>query len=165
MPYGAILKIAIPLAIGLVIGLAINAWRYGADIAELKADHAVELKRISDTAAEALQAALRRQADAENRAAEIDVLRTEELANAQAENDRLRNAVADGERRLRIKATCPASPGGVPGAAPAAGLAPSEAVELDREAEQAVFDLRSDLIRDRAMILGLQDYVRDVCRR
>lgn len=162
--YGVVLKFGALVATGLAIGLTINAWRYEAQLGSLRADHAIELKSISEAAERATNAAIERQTQAEARAAAIDTERTKELNDAQAENDRLRNAVADGQRRLRIQASCPA-PDGVPDASGAASVDDAGTVELGRDAERVVFDLRAALIRDRAMIQGLQQYVRDVCLR
>lgn len=162
MQYRAMLKIALPFAIGLMVGLAVNAWRYGADIADLKAQYAVERQTLAEAHAKQLQDALAKQKAAEARVAALDEQHTKELSDAQAENNRLRDAVADGERRLRIKANCPAA-NGVSETSGASGVADDGTVELDRETGSLVFSLRSDLIRARAMIRGLQDYVREVC--
>ncbi|MCF5806479.1 lysis protein, partial [Pseudomonas tremae] len=70
-------------------------------------------------------------------------------------------AVADGSYRLRIKAFCPA----MPSAAGTAGLADAGSAELAADARSDYFTLRDELALSRQMILGLQDYIRQVVQR
>jgi prophage endopeptidase len=94
----------------------------------------------------------------------IDQRNTTELSNALTENDRLRRSVGDGTGRLRIRATCPAS-GSVPTTAEAARLADADSAELAADARPDYFTLRDQLALSRQMILGLQDYIRQVVQR
>lgn len=94
----------------------------------------------------------------------IDQRNTTELSNALTENDRLRRTVGDGSSRLWIRATCPAS-GSVSTAAEAAGLADAGSAELAADARSDYFTLRDQLALSRQMILGLQDYIRQVVQR
>ena len=94
----------------------------------------------------------------------IDQRNTTELSNARTENDRLRRSVGDGTGRLRIRATCPAS-GSVSTTAEAAGLADAGSAELAADARSDYFALRDQLALSRQMILGLQDYIRQVVQR
>lgn len=91
----------------------------------------------------------------------IDTQRTEALTRALDETKRLQRAVADRDQRLLVHATCPA----VPGAAGTAGLADAGSAELTADARSAYFTLRDELARSREMILGLQDYIRQVVHR
>lgn len=91
----------------------------------------------------------------------VDQQHTEELSHARAENDRLRADVAAGGRRLLVKAACPAVPAD-PGTA---GVADADAAELAADARPDYHALRSQLALSRQMILGLQQYVREVCVR
>ncbi|WP_460098265.1 lysis protein [Pseudomonas sp. H3_C08] len=93
---------------------------------------------------------------------EIDRARTEELNHARTEIDTLRLDVADGRQRLRVKATCSAT---TPDATGAGGLADADTAELAADARPDYFTLRDQLALSRQMILGLQDYVRQVCLR
>lgn len=90
----------------------------------------------------------------------IDRNRTQELNDARTEIDTLRLDVADGRQRLRLKATCrvatPATTGGVADAGTA---------ELAADARSDYFTLRDQLALSKQMILGLQDYVHQVCLR
>lgn len=155
-------RLLIPLLAGLIAGLVVSGWHCGARLAELRADHAEQLAAIAAESQRVTIEALQKQQAAEQALADLDQLHTKELTDAQAENDRLRTAVADGTRRLRIAAKCPAN---LPDATGAAGLDHDGTVELDRATGQTVYQLRESLIADRAKILALQAYVREVCRR
>ena len=94
---------------------------------------------------------------------QVDQKHTEELNHARAENDALRRDVDDGRQRLRIRATCkPAVPITATGAA---GVADAGTAELAADARSDYFTLRDQLALSRQMILGLQDYTRQVCLR
>ena len=94
---------------------------------------------------------------------QVDQKNTEELNHARAENDALRRDVDDGRQRLRIRATCkPAVPITATGAA---GVADAGTAELAADARSDYFTLRDQLALSRQMILGLQDYTRQVCLR
>ena len=93
---------------------------------------------------------------------QVDQKNTEELNHVRAENDALRLAVDDGRQRLRIRATC--SPA-VPATAGGARLADAGTAELAADARSDYFTLRDQLALSRQMILGLQDYTRQVCLR
>jgi len=93
---------------------------------------------------------------------EIDRARTQELNHARTEIDTLRLDVADGRQRLRFKGTCSTT---TPDATGAGGLADAGTAELAADARPDYFTLRDQLALSRQMILGLQDYVRQVCLR
>ena len=92
----------------------------------------------------------------------IDLQRTQALNDERIENDGLRRAVGAGLKRLRLNATCsvPATP-----AAGAGGVADAGTAELAADARSDYFTLRDQLALSRQMILGLQDYTRQVCQR
>lgn len=91
-----------------------------------------------------------------------DQKNTEELNHVRAENDALRLAVNDGRQRLRIRATCRPA---VSTATGAASVADAGTAELAADARSDYFTLRDQLALSRQMILGLQDYTRQVCQR
>jgi len=94
----------------------------------------------------------------------IDQRNTRELTDALTENERLRRAVSDGSGRLHVRAACPAG-GSVPATAGTARVVDAERPELAADARPDYFTLRDQLAVSRQMILGLQQYVRDVCQR
>jgi prophage endopeptidase len=92
----------------------------------------------------------------------IDRNRTQELTDARTEIDALRLDVADGRQRLRVKATCSSTPSN---ATVAGGVADASSAELAADARPDYFTLRDQLALSKQMILGLQDYVSQVCLR
>ena len=92
----------------------------------------------------------------------IDLKNTTELTHVRTENQNLRRAVDDGTKRLRIRATCPAS---VPATTGAGGLADAGTAELTADARPDYFTLRDQLALSRQMILGLQQHIVRVCQR
>ncbi|KAA0983761.1 lysis protein [Pseudomonas sp. ANT_J28] len=92
----------------------------------------------------------------------IDLKNTTELDHVRTENQGLRRAVDDGTKRLRIRATCPAS---VPATTDAGGLADAGTAELTADARPDYFTLRDQLALSRQMILGLQQHIVRVCQR
>jgi prophage endopeptidase len=93
---------------------------------------------------------------------DIDRTRTQELNHARTEIDTLRLAVADGRQRLRFKATCSVT---TPENTGAGGVADAGTAELAADARPDYFTLRDQLALSKQMILGLQDYVHQVCLR
>lgn len=145
-------------------GWMVRGWRADAEISRIKAADALEQKRLSDAATEASEKARKTEKDWQAKLAERDEQHLKEMQNAKQENERLRAAVDAGVVQLRVRAKCPAAPASVVrSAAPAPGVDDGGTVELDAGARQHYFALRAGIKRDREMILGLQDYVRDVC--
>jgi prophage endopeptidase len=92
----------------------------------------------------------------------IDLKRTLELDDERASNLELRRAVDERRQRLRINATCSAA--GTEKAS-AGGVADAGTAELAADARPDYFTLRDQLALSKQMILGLQDYVHQVCLR
>ncbi|SFU80980.1 lysis system i-spanin subunit Rz [Pseudomonas sp. OV546] len=92
----------------------------------------------------------------------IDLKRTLELDHERASNLELRRAVDGGRQRLRVNATCSAAS---TEKARAGGVADAVTAELAADARPDYFTLRDQLARSKQMILGLQDYVHQVCLR
>lgn len=123
---------------------------YTKTIATNEASRQADLTLIANAAAQQAREALAKQQDAEQKLASLDKTATEQKDKANAENESLRRAVADGTRRLRIAGTCSAvsGSGNVSKTAGAASVGDAGTVELSRETGQAVLDLRRDLIAD-----------------
>lgn len=158
----AVIAVALFLA-GGTVAWCWQANAYGRVIATNEADHQVDLTTIANAGAAQARQALVKQQDAEQKLAALDKTATEEKDKANAENEKLRRAVADGTRRLRIAGSCSAGSGNVSGTASAASVGDAGSVELSRETGQAVLDLRRDLISDQAALRAAQAYIRDVC--
>lgn len=158
----------IALALGLLIAGIAQEWRYDAKLAGLASAHAKELKEISDEAAKQRGEALTEQQALQQQAQTRDQQHTQELANEQSENERLRrlysgaSSDADGLRkRLRVQAKCPAATGGnVPETAGTGRVGDAAGVELSDAAGQDVFDIRRGIVSDQRKLAYLQDYAR-----
>lgn len=93
-------------------------------------------------------------------AAANDLKHTQELTHALDDIEDLRRAVAAGNQRLFVKATCSDA---MPASAGAAGVADGTTAELTADARPDYFTLRKQLAHTRQMILGLQDHIRSFC--
>ncbi|HUD52795.1 lysis system i-spanin subunit Rz [Parvibaculum sp.] len=139
--------------LGIVLGvLFVGFMAYERGYAEGNADR----KALTDEAAVAAS----EQARAKERGlqAQIDAL-SAQLEKERHENEireaALRADVADGKRRLSVRAACPARVPGDPGAA---GSGDDAAVELAPEARRAYFDLRAAIIADDRALRACQGY-------
>lgn len=150
---------------GCFAGAYVQDLRFSAKISDLKRQHSDQLKAVSDQAQKDTAAALQRTKNAQA-AAELDKQKTEELANAKAENDRLRADVAAGTRRVRIAAanlaTCQLTAGRGAGGG---GVGDAVQIDLTPEGGRAVLDLRESTERDNTVIEYLQDYVKKVVKQ
>lgn len=147
------------LAAGLaaVVVASCTSWaargmRADADIAKLKADHAAAT-------------AAHRQAEIwQQRVADLDQTHLEELNREKAENERLRDDLRAGARRVSIAARCPAGGGGVRQAAGAAGMDDAaQRAELDPQAAGDLAAIAGDGDAAARKLTALQSYVKDVC--
>ena len=142
----------------------VDTWRYGKQLTDLSASHQADLTTISNAAAAQARQALERQQATQKALAELDAKATTEKAHALAENEKLRADVAAGDRRLRIAGRCSASSSNLPDTSSTARMDDGRTVELAGAVGRTVFDIRAGIIKDRAALKGLQQYVREVCR-
>ena len=164
MTPGRWLALVVLVAIACFSTWKVDAWRYGKELASMSAAHQSDLSAIISTANTQVRQALDKQQAAEQARAEIDARTTKEKANALAENEKLRADVAAGDRRLRIAGRCSASSSNLPDTTSAARLDDGGTVELAGAAGRTVFDIRAGIIKDRAALKGVQEYVLRVCR-
>ncbi|UKK33570.1 lysis protein [Citrobacter freundii] len=123
-------------------------------------DNATEFKRQRDKATEQLSLANDTIADMQTRqrdVAALDAKYTKELADANAENNRLRADVVAGKRRLQVAATCAKSTTG------ASSMGDGESPRLTADAELNYYRLRSGIDRITAQVNYLQEYIRTQC--
>ena len=144
-----------------LIVLALVVW-IGFDILEGQRDTAREERDAAQSEVNGLREAARISGEMLAARDDIDRTRTQELNHARTENETLRRGVDDGRQRLRIRATCRAA---VPTTTGAASVADAGTAELAADARSDYFTLRDPLALSRQMILGLQDYTRQVCQR
>ena len=152
------------VVIACVATWKVDAWRYGKELASLTAAHQADLTTISNAAATQVRQALEKQQATQKALAELDAKATTEKARDLAENERLRADVAAGDRRLRIAGRCSTSSSDLPDTTNTARLDDDGTVELARAAGRTVFDIRAGIIKDRAALKGLQEYVSRVCQ-
>lgn len=158
----AVMAVAL-FAAGATVSWVWQANAYGKVIATNEAGRQADLASIANAGANQARRALGKQQEAEQRLAALDRTATEEKVKANAENETLRRAVADGTRRLRIAGSCGTGGGNVPGATRAAGVGDAGSVELTAAVGQAVLDIRAGIIADQAALKAAQLYIRDVC--
>ncbi|EAV2866419.1 lysis protein [Salmonella enterica] len=140
----------------LLIVVAALAWT---------ADHyhgnAVKYKSQRDTATHNLKLANATITDMQTRqrnVAALDAKYTKELADAKAENDRLRADVVAGKRQLQLRATCTANR--TPGTS---GMDAEFSPRLTADAELNYWRLRDGIDTVTKQLSGLQDYVKTQC--
>lgn len=172
---GGLLLVAI--LVSAYVSWALTSNSYQGDIAALKKEHADQVAQyerdigaIKAKAQEETAAAITRMKAAQDALAILDQQKSQELANAQAENDALKRDVADGTRRVRIlqanlSSGCSANSNASGGNTGTGSVGNGTAVELTAEAGRTVLDLRQDIIRDQAKLTYLQGYVRDVVKQ
>ena len=145
---------ALVICIIVCLSWAVNHYRDNAITYKEQRDKKVsELKQVTATIADILQ----RQRDV----AALDEKYSRELADAKAENDALRDDVAAGRRRLRIRAVCQT----VREATAASGMGNAAAPRLADTAERDYFTLRERLIIMQKQLEGAQLYIREQCLR
>lgn len=141
------------LVIALIGVLAFSVNRYR--------DNAITYKDQRDKAAKNLITANATIKDMQVRqrdVAALDAKYTKELADANAENNRLRADVVAGKRRLQIAATCSKDE-----TAGASGLVDGSSPRLTADAELNYWRLRDGIDTVTKQLTGLQEYVRTQC--
>jgi len=156
------------LVSGLIVYQAQNM-RFERKISDNQAAFDRTLSAITTKAQQDTADAIQRMKDAQAAAADLDAKATQDLANAKAENDRLRADVAAGTRRVRLAsadlATCKLTSGR---GASSSGVGDGVQIDLSPEGGRAVLDLRESAETDGKVIAYLQGYIRDVvnqCKR
>ena len=135
-----------------VLSLGLNHYRDNAITYKEQRDKKVsELEQANATITDMQQ----RQRDV----AALDEKYSRELADAKAENDALRDDIAAGRRRLRIRAVCPA----VREATGTTGVDDAARPGLTDAAQRDYFTLRERIATSDRMIRGLQEYIRTQC--
>lgn len=155
--------------VALLVGGLLGVWgtwlvahnKYDAEIAELKQQHSDALKSISDKAAKQAVVTLQKQQTFAKTVSASDQKNTQELNDALAKNQALRDGIATGAKRLQFAnaklATCQIA---ADAAKRAASLDNAAAVELSTEAGRNIYDIRAGIISDQAKLKTLQDYIR-----
>ena len=162
-PVQKLAVVLLVMAIACFSAWKVDAWRYGKELASLSAAHQSDLSAIANAASTQVRQSLDKQQAAEQARADLDARTTKEKAHALAENERLRADVAAGDRRLRIAGRCSADSSNLSDTTSTARVDDGGTVELAGVAGRTVFDIRAGIIKDRAALKGLQEYVLKVC--
>lgn len=94
--------------------------------------------------------------------AALDAKYTQELADANAENDALRKRLDNGGR-VRVKGSCPVS--ATTKTSVTSGMGHDATVELSDVAGRNVLGIRSGIISDQTSLRTLQEYIKTQCQR
>lgn len=133
-----------------------QGWRYGADIATMRADQSDRVAESQRQAREILQRRYAAVAEINERNAKAEWAAYGGLRSAQIEDDGLRADVDAGRQRLHVAAACPAAGGGVPKTGAGAGLGNGARAELDPAARPDYFALRAGIRQLTAQLQACQ---------
>ena len=156
--YAKALIAAILFALGLATGWAVNGWRTGADLADVKRQHAEVLAGIARKTTDAVTAVRKLEQAANSAISTADKSATERIAKNDQENSRLRACVAAGTCGVRIVTRVVRESNGGGSADSSASNMGDAAIELDREAASRVLDLRESVAADAAKLAYLREY-------
>lgn len=123
--------------------------------------NAIDYKAQRDKASDALKLATATIDDMQVRqrdVAALDAKYTKELADAHAENDRLRAKLANGSR-VRVAGECKTE------TSSAGSVGNAGTVELSPGAGSNVLDIRAGIISDQAKVRYLQQYISEQCMK
>ncbi|HCM9312638.1 lysis protein [Enterobacter kobei] len=144
------LQLLVVALIGVLV-FFVNHYRDNAITYKDQRDKATKSVRMANDTIKDMQT---RQRDV----AALDAKYTKELADANAENNRLRADVVAGKRRLQIAATC--SKDETTGSS---GLVDGSSPRLTADAELNYWRLRDGIAAVTKQLTGLQEYVRTQC--
>lgn len=161
--YAACALISLALGGGMV--WKVQAWRYGSQISTLEADHAKELKKISDAAAASLLAEQVRAQELQEAISQADLKHSKEMRNANYRIARLRADLRSGAQQLRIDAGCiPDNPSGKTPATASPGLGDGTpaAGKLCGSVAENLAVLAGDADEVAGRLRALQEYVHTI---
>ncbi|WP_205736959.1 lysis system i-spanin subunit Rz [Achromobacter spanius] len=138
----------------------VQGWRYGAEIAEMKADQSARIAESQRQAREILERRVAEVGQINERNAKAEWAAYGGMRNAQVQDDGLRADVDAGRQRLHVVASCPASSGGVPKARAGSGLGDGTRAELDPAARPDYFALRAGIQQVTAQLDACQARIR-----
>ncbi|WP_454833539.1 lysis system i-spanin subunit Rz [Rahnella aceris] len=160
----------LPIVLAFVAGVALTWWveglRWDADVSRLNESHTAALKKQSDQAVFDLTNQQKRTEAAQSALAALDAKHTKEMADEQAKNEKLRDDVAAGTRRVRIAAANLATCQNVGNSTSGTGsLGDAVQIDLTPAGGSAVLSLRESTSRDAEVIQYFQDYAAEALQR
>lgn len=151
-------------AVGMLIagGAAwkVQSWRYGAELAEMKADQAARVADSQRQTREILERRLAEVGQINEQNSKAEWAAFGGMGNAQVQDDALRADVDAGRQRLHVAATCSPASGGMPKAGTAARLGDGTRAELDPAARSDYFALRARIQQVTAQLAACQAWQR-----
>lgn len=145
---------------GAALAWTVQGWRYGAELANQRADRAEE---VADGQRQAREILARRRAEVDGideRNARAEWAAYGGMRNAQIQDDGLRADIDAGRQRLHVRAACPAAGGGMPEAGAATGVGHGTRAELDPAARSDYFALRAGIQQITAQLEACQARLR-----
>jgi hypothetical protein len=130
-----------------------------------QAEHQAHLRQVAEANAAVILKQQAERQDLEGRLAANDQQRYGELRHAQQEIERLSAALADGSRRLSVRASCPAAAGGV-SASTGAGRVDAGTVfaNIHPEDAAAIVRITGDADACAVKLTALQEWAREVTK-
>jgi len=163
--------IALGVAVLALMALsAAGAWQwqgnaYGKQLADQATAHEAFLRRVAEANAAVILKQQAERRDLEGRLAANDQQRYGELRHAQQEIERLSAALADGSRRLSVRAACPAAAGSVSAATGAGRLDDgSQRADIHEEDARRIVAITGDADACAVKLTALQEWAREVTR-
>jgi prophage endopeptidase len=149
---------------------AAGAWQwqgnaYGKRLADQAKAHETFLRQVAEANAAVILKQQAERLDLESRLAASDQQRYGELRHAQQEIERLSAAVADGSRRLSVRAACPAAAGSV-SASTGAGRVDdgSQRADIHEEDARRIVAITGDADACAIKLTALQEWAREVTK-
>lgn len=128
-------------------------------------EYQTHLRQVAEANAAMILKQQAERQDLEWRLAANDQQRYGELRNAQQEIERLSAAVADGSRRLSVRASCPASAGSVPAATDAGRLDDGvQRADIHEEDARRIVAITGDADACAVKLTALQEWAREVTK-
>jgi len=154
------------LALAVVAGgQQIRVLSAQSDAAHAQAEHQNHLRQVAEANAEVILKQQAERLDLEGRLTANDQQRYGELRHAQQEIERLSAAVADGARRLSVRASCPASAGSVSASTGAGRLDDgSQRADIHEEDARRIVGITGDADACAVKLTALQEWAREVTK-
>lgn len=162
VPTWSYLVLALVLAVGVQQIRVLSAQ---SDASKAQAEHQTHLRQVAEANAAVI---LKQQAERRTLEVHLDTLdqqRYGELRHAQQEIERLSAAVADGSRRLSVRASCPASAGSVPAATGSGRVDDgSQRADIHEEDARRIVAITGDADACAVKLTALQEWAREVTK-
>ena len=128
-------------------------------------EYQTHLRQVAEANAAVILKQQAERQDLESRLAANDKQRYGELRHAQQEIERLSAAVADGTRRLSVRASCPSAAGCVPAATGSGRLDDgSQRADIHEEDARRIVAITGDADACAVKLTALQEWAREVTR-